>query len=128
MKPLEVKGKITEFTAYDEYEIIQKNTYKLNKAVTLTGLRRVVSFDEEGRMKDKFIAVRKVEDLDKEIEGEVLTHPKCIYTIVEDGRWLNGEKNIDNEVEDSLRKIAKENTISYFVVAIIVIVINPKEV
>lgn len=109
MKPLEVKGEITDFTAYDEYEIIQKNTDNLKEAVTLTGLRRVVCFDEEGIKGDKFIIVRKVEDIDKDIEGEVLTHPKCIYTVLENGRWLNGGKNIDNEVEDRIRKIAKEN-------------------
>lgn len=109
MEPLEVKGEITDITAYDEYQIIQKNTVKLKKAVILTGLRRVINFDEKGIIGDKFVVVRKVEDFDRNIEGEVHTHPKCIYTIIENGRWLNGGKNVDNEVGDSLRKIAIEN-------------------
>lgn len=104
MKPIEVRGEITDVTAYDEYEIIQKNADKLKRAVTLTGLRRVISFDEEGIRRDQFIVVRKVEDCDKDIEGEILTHSKCIYMVIE-----NNRKNIDNEVEESIRKIAKEN-------------------
>lgn len=109
MKPLEVKGEITDFTAYDEYEIIKNNTDNLKEAITFTGLRRVISFDEEGIKGDKFIVVKKIEDSDKDIKGEVISHPKCIYTVIENGRWLNGGKNIDGEVEMSLRKIAKEN-------------------
>jgi len=109
MKPLEVKGEITDVTAYDEYKILQKNTDNLKQAVTFTSLRRVISFDDSGITGDKFIVVRKVEDFDSDIEGEVLTHPKCIYTIIEDGRWSTGGENIDDKVEGSLRKIAIEN-------------------
>ncbi|WP_066506898.1 MerR family transcriptional regulator [Abyssisolibacter fermentans] len=109
MKPVEVKGEITNFAAYDEYEIIQKNTDNLKDAVTLTGLRRVISFDKEGIKGDKFIVVRKIEGLEKNVEGEIITHPKCIYTIIEDGRYLTGGENIDNKVGDSLRNIALEN-------------------
>ncbi|MFJ7183194.1 MerR family transcriptional regulator [Lysinibacillus xylanilyticus] len=109
MKPLEIKGEIEHFTAYDEYETLKKNADNLKKAVTLTSLRRVISFNEEGIIEDKFIIVRKVEDPDEEIEGEILSHPKCIYTIMEDGRWSTGGKNIDHNVEASIRNVAIEN-------------------
>jgi DNA-binding transcriptional MerR regulator len=108
MKPLEVKGSITDFGAYDEYDILQKNTDGLKNTVTFTNIIRVISFDEEGITGEEFLVVRKVEDFDKDIKCKVLTHPKCIYTIVEDGRWLNGEENIDDKVGDSLKKIALE--------------------
>ncbi|KMN44682.1 MerR family transcriptional regulator [Bacillus sp. LK2] len=108
MKPLEIKGEIEHFTAYDEYETLKKNTDSLKKAVTLTSLRRVISFNEEGIIEDKFIIVKKVENFDKEIEGEVLSHPKCIYTVIEDGRWSTGGNSIDHNVEASLRKVAIE--------------------
>ncbi|MFD3449913.1 MerR family transcriptional regulator [Microbacteriaceae bacterium 4G12] len=108
MKPLEIKGEIEHFTAYDEYETLKKNTDSLKKAVTLTSLRRVISFNEEGIIEDKFIIVRKVEDFDTEIEGEILSYPKCIYTVIEDGRWSTGGKNIDPNVEANLRKVAIE--------------------
>ncbi|KMY32567.1 MerR family transcriptional regulator [Lysinibacillus xylanilyticus] len=108
MKPLEIKGEIEHFTAYDEYDTLKKNADSLKKAVTLTSLRRVVSFNEEGMIEDKFIIVRKVKDPDEEIEGEILSHPKCIYTIMEDGRWSTGGKNIDHKVEASIRNVAIE--------------------
>lgn len=108
MKPLEVNGEIEHFTAYDEYESLKKNTDRLKKAVTLTSLRRVISFNEEGIIEDKFIVVRKVEEFDKELEGEILSHPKCMYTVIEDGRWSTGGKSIDHIVESSLRKAAIE--------------------
>ncbi|MFJ5564948.1 MerR family transcriptional regulator [Lysinibacillus xylanilyticus] len=108
MKPLEIKGEIEHFTAYDEYDTLKKNADSLKKAVTLTSLRRVVSFNEEGMIEDKFIIVRKVKDPVEEIEGEILSHPKCIYTIMEDGRWSTGGKNIDHKVEASIRNVAIE--------------------
>ncbi|MFJ8513427.1 MerR family transcriptional regulator [Lysinibacillus xylanilyticus] len=108
MKPLEIKGEIEHFTAYDEYDTLKKNADSLKKAVTLTSLRRVVSFNEEGIIEDKFIIVRKMEDTDEEFEGEIISHPKCMYTIIEDGRWSTGGKNIDHNVEASIRNVAIE--------------------
>lgn len=109
MKPLEVKGRIKSVTEYDEYETLRENTESLKKAVTLTALRRVISFSQEGITGEKFIIVKEIEGFDKNIEGEVLAHPNCIYTIIEDGRWSTGGENIDDKVEDRLRKIAIEN-------------------
>ncbi|PEL81516.1 MerR family transcriptional regulator [Bacillus wiedmannii] len=108
MKPLEVNGEIEHFAAYDEYESLKKNRDNLKKAVTLNSLRRVIHFNEVGIIEDKFIIIRKVEDFDKELEGEILSYPKCIYTVIEDGRWATGGKNIDYKVEASLRKVAIE--------------------
>ncbi|PFO79828.1 MerR family transcriptional regulator [Bacillus cereus] len=108
MKPLEITGEIEHFTAYDEYETLKTNTDNLKKAVTLTSLRRIISFNEEGVVEEKFVIVRKIEDSDKEIEGEILSHPKCIYTVIEDGRWSTGGKSIDHNVEASLRTVAIE--------------------
>ncbi|MFD1412485.1 MerR family transcriptional regulator [Oceanobacillus jeddahense] len=109
MEPLEIKGEITEYAAYEEYEIIRNSTESLKKAVTLTSARRVIHFDDEGIKEEKFIVVRKIEDNDKTPKGEVLSYPKCIYTVIEDGRFVNGEKNIDHEVGERLLKIAHEN-------------------
>ncbi|MBD8033979.1 MerR family transcriptional regulator [Solibacillus merdavium] len=108
MNPLEIKGEIEHFTAYDEYGTLKKNTDSLKKAVTLTSLRRIIRFNEKGILEEKFIIVRKVEDFDQEIEGEILSHPKCIYTVIENGRWSTGGENIDHSVEASLRKVALE--------------------
>ncbi len=59
MKPIEVKGEIEHHTAYDKYEIIKDNLDNLKQAVTLTSLRRVIQFNEEGVQEDKFIIVKK---------------------------------------------------------------------
>lgn len=58
MKPLEVKGEIKNITDNNEYEILRDNSENLKKAVTLTALRRVISFNDEGMIGDKFIIVR----------------------------------------------------------------------
>lgn len=108
MKPLEIKGEIEHFTAYDEYDTLKKNIDSLKKAVTLTSIRRVIHFNEEGIIKEKFIIGRKVEEFDKKVEGEILSHPKCIYAVIENGRWSTGGKNIDHDVEERLRKVALE--------------------
>lgn len=108
MKPIEIKGEMEHYTSYDEYDTLKESTDRLKKAVILTSLRRVIRFNDKGMLEDKFIIVRKVEDFDKAIEGEILSHPKCLYTIVEDGRWSTGGKNTDHIVEASIRKVAKE--------------------
>ncbi|MDZ5254058.1 MerR family transcriptional regulator [Clostridium sp. LIBA-8841] len=109
MAPIEIKGEIKYITSYDEYEILKNNVDNLKKAVTLESLRRVISFDEKGVIEDRFIIVRRVEECDIERREEVIYYPKCIYTIIEDGRWSTGGENIDNKVEASLREFAIEN-------------------
>ncbi|MFD2117573.1 MerR family transcriptional regulator [Paenibacillus yanchengensis] len=108
MQPLKVTGEITDLAAHDEYDILQNNPDNLKQAVTLTGLRRVIKFNAEGIIGDRFIIVRKVEDINDDIEGEVLTYPKCIYTIIENGRWSTNGKNMDDQVEESLRRVASQ--------------------
>lgn len=110
MKPLEVKGELTHVNAYQEYNILQEHTTGLKKAVTLTDLRRIVYFDESGIVNNRFIVVNEMEEgQEKNKRGEVFSYPKCVYTIIEDGRWLHGEENIDNKVGDTLSKIGLEH-------------------
>ncbi len=108
MKPFAVKGEISDFTAYDEYDIIQKNTRNLKNAVTLTDLWRVIRFDEAGIIEDKFVVGRELDPEEKNFEGEICAHPRCLYTIIEDGRYATGGERIDGQVGDKLRQIAFE--------------------
>lgn len=106
MQPLEVKGELTHVNAYEEYNLLQEYATGLKKAVTLTDLRRIVYFDATGIVENRFVVVNAIEEREeKDKQGEVFSYPKCIYTIIEDGRWLHGEKNIDNKVGDTLSKI-----------------------
>src|SRR5690606_37494501 len=95
MKPIQVIGEITDYTAYDEYDIIRDHTTNLKKAVTLTSIRRVIHFDEDGITKDQFIVVSNVDDEDSEhkANGDIHTYPKCLYTVIADGRAINEGKN-----------------------------------
>ena len=71
MKPLEVKGKIKHVTNYEEYEALKENTNNLKKAVTLTDLRRVINFNEDGRWSTGGENIdNKVEDRLREIAIE----------------------------------------------------------
>ena len=108
MEPLDIKGEIGHFNAFDEYEALKENMDSLKKAVNLTSLRRVIRFNDQGVLEDKFIIVRKVDDDHRKIESEIVSHQKCMYTVIEDGRWSTGGNNIDQHVEANLRKFAKE--------------------
>ena len=109
MKPLVIKGEIEHIDSYDEYETLKENMVSLKSAVTLTSLRRVIRFNDEGIFEEKVVIVKRAEDAPNEMEGEILSHPKCMYTIIEDGRWSTGGKNIDQNVEANVRKAALEN-------------------
>lgn len=109
MKPLAMLGVIDHYTAYEEYDALKENTDSLKKAVILTSLRRVIQFNEQGMQEDKFMIVRKLEENEKTLEEQVLYHPKCLYTVIEDGRWSTGGKNTDDQVEATIRRVAKEN-------------------
>lgn len=108
MKPLEVMGEIDHYKAYDDYDTLKENTDSLKKAVILTSLRRVIRFNDEGMVENQFVIVRKVEDGENIIDGDIVAHPKCLYTVIEDGRWSTGGKNTDEKVEASIRQVAKE--------------------
>ncbi|MCR8644224.1 MerR family transcriptional regulator [Paenibacillus sp. N1-5-1-14] len=109
MKPIEIKGELEHYTAYDEYETLSKHTDNLKKAITLTSLRRIIQFNDQGMIGDQFVIVKKVDDLDQKTEGEIRSHPRCMYTVIEDGRWSTGGKNTDNKVESSIKQAAQDN-------------------
>ena len=92
MKPLEIMGVIDHYTAYDEYDSLKEKADSIKKAVILTSLRRVIRFNDSGMLENKFMIVRKVENSEQPTEGEILSHPKCLYTVIEDGRWSTGAK------------------------------------
>ena len=76
---------------------------------------------------DKFIIVKEIEDGDKKIEGEVIAHQNCIYTVIEDGRCSTDGENIDNKVEASLREISGKNGYELFGVVYVNILLTTYE-
>ncbi|BAC12900.1 hypothetical conserved protein [Oceanobacillus iheyensis HTE831] len=124
MKPLELIGEITDFTAYDEYEIIRNNTAN-KKAVTLSSARRVIHFNEKGIKDEKFIIVKKIEE--NKVHGRIISYTKCLYMVIENGRAVDGGKNIDNEIGERLIKIARENNYELVGIAYINILMTTYE-
>jgi len=127
MQPLEIKGQISDHTAYDEYEVVRKNTESQKKAVTLSGLRRMIRFDDHGMKEDHFIVVKRLDDKGKNPRGEVITHPKCIHMVIENGRAVNRKRNMDDEVGEHLFQIARENGYDLLGVAYINILLTTYE-
>lgn len=117
MGPFVVKGEITNFNTYDEYEIIKNNTYELKRPITLTHIRRIINFDESGVIGSRCVVVNTIEPSDVSNQGKVLYHPRCIYTIVEEGRGGQGDEDAAKQVEDYLKKVGSEN--SYVPVGIV---------
>lgn len=109
MGPFVVTGEITNFDAYDEYEVIKKNTYPFKEAITLTAIRRIISFDEYGMTGNRCVVVEAIEPSQVANGGKFIYHPRCIYTIVEEGRGGQGEVDVAKSIETYLKKIGSEN-------------------
>lgn len=107
MGPLEVVGNITDYKAYNEYEMLKINTEE--KAVTLKSARRVIYFDQKGMKEDHFVIVREMGDPEHNDNGGILYHPQCMYMVIENGRAVDGGESMDQEVGERLLKIAREN-------------------
>lgn len=108
MQPIAVVGEMSNYKAYEEYEILRNNEENLRKAVTLKSVRRVVYFNEQGFLEEKFLIVKEI-DTDNTEENEVIAYPKCIYTVIENGRAVDDGKKIDREVGERLLEIAEDN-------------------
>lgn len=109
MEPLIVKGEITNFNAYNEYKMIKNNTEQLKEAITLTDVRRIISFDDKGMIGNRCVVVKAIDKSQLPVEEEVISHPRCIYTIVEEGRGSKEQEDVALEIEAYLRNIGREN-------------------
>lgn len=89
----EVKGEISDFSAFLEYPVILENM-DLMKDDILSKIMRKFTFDETGFLGFKMYIVEKNEAKQKEKDRYYLEYPNCIYTIVEDGRYQNGEDDV----------------------------------
>ncbi|MGL4344095.1 MAG: MerR family transcriptional regulator [Cellulosilyticaceae bacterium] len=108
MGPLLVKGEITDFNAYEEYDMIRTNTEQLKDAITLTDVRRIISFDERGVTGNRCVVVNAIEQSEVAHREDVLYHPRCMYTIMEEGRGGQGVEDVAYQAEAYLRKVGGE--------------------
>lgn len=96
----EVIGEISDFNAFLEYPAILENM-DLIKEDILSKIMRKFTFDENGFLDSKMYIVEKPETKHKETSECYLEYPKCIYTIVEDGRYQNGNDDIKHKAFES---------------------------
>lgn len=110
MPPFIIKAELSSFSAYDEYELLQGEEAQDKRVSTLEKVRRVVTFDTSGILKNQFVVVE--EDYGQGLvydKKELINYDKCLYIIIEDGRCINGEKSIDVEIGEQLWTICHEN-------------------
>jgi DNA-binding transcriptional MerR regulator len=92
----EVKGEISDFNAFLEYPVILENM-DLIKEDILSKIMRKFTFDETGFLDFKMYIVEKSETKQKQKDRYYLEYSSCIYTIVEDGRYQNGDDDIKDK-------------------------------
>lgn len=103
----EVKGEISDFSAFLEYPVILENM-DLMKEDILSKIMRKFTFDETGFLDFKMYIVEKTEINQKEKDKYYLEYPNCIYTIVEDGRYQNGDDDVKEKAFKSTLVWANE--------------------
>ncbi|MFJ7952716.1 MerR family transcriptional regulator [Lysinibacillus sp. NPDC096418] len=89
----QVIGEFSDFFSFMEYPTILKSMDMMKDDI-LSKIMREFTIDENGLLDSKMYIVEK----HKTKSGGYLPYAKCIYTIVEDGRYQNGENDITDQV------------------------------
>lgn len=84
MPPVEILGEISDYRAYDEFDVVQKNRNELQDNSIIKGMRRYMTFNNEGITESKMLITKDLEDGEAEGKSNILKYEKCLYTIVED--------------------------------------------
>lgn len=96
----EVIGEISDFNAFLEYPVILENMDSMKEDI-LSKIMRKFTFDENGILDSRMYIVEKTETKRREKSRCYLEYSKCIYTIVEDSRYQNGNEDIKQKVFQS---------------------------
>ncbi|WP_313893925.1 MerR family transcriptional regulator [Psychrobacillus sp.] len=96
----EVVDEFSDFYSFMEYPSILGNVDVIKDDI-LSKIMREFTFDDNGLLDTKMYIVEKHETIHKEKVGCYLQYAKCIYTIVEDGRYRNGNNDIKNKIFES---------------------------
>ncbi len=85
MGAIKVLGEISDFRAFNEFDIIHKNRGEIEDASIIKSLIRYLTFNEGGLVSSKMLITKDLDNENMEKESDVIKYEKCIYTIVEDG-------------------------------------------
>lgn len=108
MKPIAVTSDIEIKEAVEEAysEILNKYDYstRIKKAVNLSGVSRIVYFNKESVTKERYVFFEKL-DKAGEGQGEIISYPKCLYTVITVPINNEGE-NIDGNMSAAIIETA----------------------
>lgn len=93
----EVIGEFSDFFSFMEYPDILENMDMMKDDI-FSKIMREVTVNDNGFLNSKMYIVEKHETLPKDNRECYLQYAKCIYTIVEDGRYQNGNEDIKDKV------------------------------
>jgi len=96
----EVIGEFSDFYSFLEYPSVLEKMDMMKDDI-LSKIMRKFTFDENGFLDSKMYIVEKHETIHKEKSECYLQYSKCIYTIVEDGRYQNESNDIKYKVFES---------------------------
>lgn len=96
-----VKGEMADVFSFDDYDVLKTHTDNSKKAVTLSKLMRIINFDANGINSSRFAVVKETQLNEDDTEEEIISHDKCLYAVVESGRWISKEMHADNPDDNS---------------------------
>lgn len=85
MEPVKILGEISDFRAYNEFDVIHENKNELDGSPVVKSLKRCITFNDEGIKSNKMFITKDIDSDNTEEKNDILKYEKCIYTIVEDG-------------------------------------------
>lgn len=84
MAPIKILGEISDFRAYNEFELIHENRSELCETSIIKSLKRYLTFTEDKIETNKMLITKDVNCDINEETNNILKYNKCVYTIVED--------------------------------------------
>ncbi len=106
MDPIKILGRISDFRAYDEFEIIHKNRNGLDDASIIKSMKRYIRCNAQGIESTEMLITKDMNNNSNEKDDCILQYEKCAYTILEDG--LHKKDVMGEAFKESLEWIDKE--------------------
>lgn len=85
MLPVRILGEISDFRAYNEFEVIHENRNEFQDISIIKSLKRYLTINENEIESNKMFVTKDIDLNNDEENGEILQYEKCVYTIVQDG-------------------------------------------
>ncbi|TCK98175.1 DNA-binding transcriptional MerR regulator [Natranaerovirga hydrolytica] len=121
MNPIKVLGEISDFRAYNEFELIHKNSNRIKKNALVKSFKRYITFNDSGIESSKFYITTEPENEDT-IDDNVLEFQKCLYTIVEDDNRYS-QNNVEEKTFENVQECLSANQYKHKGIAIVSILL-----